>query len=268
MTVLLALALSFGQPVTQPAARPADATTLTFSAPTPVVEFDTGKLKGELVRLAWSPDATQVYLQTVERDLRAGSVKVRHYLLGLDGQPPKGADQEPPWAARYWAWKSAQAAPGLPSMKINVEQLQKRITATSTPAGGDLARGGSSTGGAPGPGFSPGISVDEAARAAEQSSMVSVFTLRLKGEVVGEFVNTPAMPGLTFGWAPAGTSLVAFSNTEGRLVVMDPQGRKQEVASTKSVLLPAWTDDGKRLGYLERTGRKKAALRVVDVTFP
>lgn len=267
MTVFVALALTFAQPAAPPATRPVDVTTLTFSAPVSVVEFDTGKLKGDLARLAWSPDATQVYLQTTERDLRAGSVKVRHYVVGLDGQSPKDVNQEPPWAVTYWAWKSGQAAPGLPSMKISVEQQQKRVTPTATPMGGDLARGGP-TGATPGTGSGYGVSVGEAARAAEQSSMVSVFTLRLKGEVVGEFVNTPAMPGFTFGWAPAGTGLIAFANTDARLVVMDLQGRKREVPSTKAVLLPAWTDDGKRLGYLERAGRKKLALRVVDVAIP
>ena len=83
--------------------------------------------------------------------------------------------------------------------------------------------------------------------------------MKLKGEIVGEFVNAVATPGLTFGWAPAG-GLIAFSNPDGRVVIMDDQGRKQEISSSKSTLLPAWTDDGKRLAYLQRTGKNKVVL--------
>ena len=36
-----------------------------------------------------------------------------------------------------------------------------------------------------------------------QSQTAHYYILKLKGEVVGEFVNTVAVPGLTFGWGPA-----------------------------------------------------------------
>lgn len=263
MWILLAMFVAVGIP-TSPIV---DASKLTLSMPAAIVEFDTGKLKGDLSRLAWSPDAQQMYLQTVERE-RTGAIKtVRHYLLALDGKPPKGIDVEPPWSAAYWSWKSTQAAPGVPAFKIEVEQQQKRMTGTSTPMGGDLAKGGpeggTSTGGAV-----TSLSVGEAMAAVNQSQMVNVFTLKLKGEVVGEFVNAPAVPGLTFGWAPAGTHLIAFSNTNGRIVIMDDQGRKQDIASSRAALLPAWTGDGQRLAYLERTAKNKAALKIVDVTRP
>jgi len=240
-------------------AAPADATKLTFSPPAALVEIDTGKLKGDLTQVAWSPDATELYLQTIERD-RAGNVKnLRHYVLGLDGKGPKGVKAQPPWAAMYWTWKSAQSAPGLPSLKIQVEQRQKRVTTTSIPTGGDMARGSPS-------GSTGGTSVTEGLDAGMAFQTARVFTLKLKGTVVGEFVNAPAVPGLTFGWGPKGSGLIAFANDEGTLVVMDDRGRTQEVRDTKAAQFPAWTDDGKRLAYLERTGRKKMTVRVVEVT--
>jgi Tol biopolymer transport system component len=49
---------------------------------------------------------------------------------------------------------------------------------------------------------------------------------------------------------------------------MDYEGRKQEIASSKAAFLPAWSDDGRRLAYLEKTGKNKAVLRIVDVTRP
>ena len=111
-----------------------------------------------------------------------------------------------------------------------------------------------------------GGAAGEAMTAAMQSQIAHYYTLKLKGEVVGEFVNAVAVPGLTFGWGPAGTGLIAFSNPDGRIVIMDDQGRRQEISSSKSTLLPAWTDDGKRLAYLQRTGKDKAVLEIVDVT--
>jgi hypothetical protein len=245
-----------------PASPLVDASKLTLSAPAAIVELDSGKLKGDLIRLSWSPDGQQMYVQTVERDRTGGIKSTHHYLLALDGKPPKGVDEEPVWSTRYWAWKSGPSAPGLLTFKIDPEQQRRRRTATSTPMGGDLAKGGVD-GGAAGPGMSTG----DVMAAAAQSQMESVWTLKLKGEVVGEFVNTPAIPGLTFGWAPMGTGLIAFANPEGRIVIMDDQGRKQPIAS-KGALLPAWTADGARLAYLEKTGKNKAALKIVDVKRP
>jgi dipeptidyl aminopeptidase/acylaminoacyl peptidase len=92
-----------------------DATKLTLSPPAAIVEIDTKKLEGDLSRLSWSPDAQQIYLQTIERD-RAGNIKsARHYLLALNGQAPKQTEQEPAWSTADWAWKSTAAAPGLAS---------------------------------------------------------------------------------------------------------------------------------------------------------
>ena len=249
-----------------PASPAVDASKLTLSVPTAIVDLDMGKLKGDLFRLSWSPDGKEMYVQTVERD-RAGNIKAtHHYLLALDGKPVKGLDEEPVWSSRYWAWKSGQSAPGLLSFKIEVDQQRVRRTATAVPMGGDLARGGVDGGGSIG-GPATGMSTGDAMSAAAQSQMVNVFTLKLKGAVVGEFVNTPAIPGLTFGWAPTGTGLIAFANPEGRIVIMDDQGRKQPIAS-KAALLPAWTADGARLAYLEKSGRNKATLKIVDVTQP
>jgi hypothetical protein len=259
--MLLALALLAAAP-----SPPVDASKLTLSSPAAVVEIDTKKLKGNPYRLTWSPDAQQMYLQTVERD-RGGNIKtVYHYVLPLGGQAPARADQEPAWSAEYWVWKSSQAAPGLPEWKIAVEEQLKRISSTATPMGGDLARGGVEGSGAMAP-VGAGNTGDAMA-ASIQSQMAHYYTLKLKGEVVGEFVNIAAIPGFTFGWGPAKTGLIAFANRDGRVVIMDDQGRKQEISSSKSALLPAWTDSGKRLAYLEKAGKDKFTLKLVDVTQP
>lgn len=244
-----------------------DATRLVVSPPATVVEIDGGKMKGDLTRMAWSPDGRSVYFQTVERDTR-GNVDVRHYLLALDEKEPKGLGQEPSWAAAYWLTKSAQSAPGVAGLKIAIDQQQKRVAATASPMGGDMAKGGAggSSGGAGG--ATGGSSVADAVGSAVQSQAATVVTLKLKGEVIGEFVNTTPLPGTTFGWGPSGTGLIAFVTGAGRLVFMDGEGRKQEVAGSKAVLMPGWAADGARLIYLERSGRKKYLVKTLDITIP
>jgi hypothetical protein len=243
-----------------------EATKVAISAPASVVEIDAGKMKGDLTRMAPSPDGRSFYFQTVERDTR-GNVIVHHFVLVLGEKQPKGADEEPPWAAAYWSTKSAQSAPGVAGLKIAIEQTQKRIAATASPVGGDMAKGGTgATGGAGG--GAGGSTTGDAVTAASQSQTATVVTLKLRAEVVGEFVNAPALPGTTFGWGPSGTGLIAFASVAGRLVLMDSQGRKQEVAGTKDVSFPGWSADSDRLIYLERSGRKKYTVKTLDITIP
>lgn len=256
MLTMLALLVSIGQ-----ALGALDLSALVVSKPASIVEMDLGRLKGEPFRLAWSSER-QLYLQTLERDTRGAVTTIRHYLLTTDGQPPKGVDAEPAWAAEYWSVKSAQAAPGAPSHKIAVEQRQEVRRSTAAPMGGAMARGGVE--GSEGRGGG-GIGVGDAGAAAAQSQTVQIYTLRLKGETVGEWINAAVVPGLTFGWDPSGTGLIAFVNQSGKVVLMDQNGRKHTVQSDKA-LLPGWSRDGARLAWLERSGRKKITLWIAAVS--
>jgi hypothetical protein len=248
------------------AAQTADASKVALSAPMTVAVVDAGKLKGDLTRLAWSPDGASFYLQTAERDTRGG-VGVRHYVLEGTAQQPKGVNEEPAWAAAYWTRKSSQSAPGLASLRITIDQQQRLVSGTAAPKGGDLAKGGlGPTGGASG--GMGGTSVGDATSAAFGAQNVSVITLKLKGEVVGEFINAPALPGTTFGWGPAGSGLIVFAAADGRLMIMDDQGRKQEIQGPKAASFPGWSEDGTRIFFLERTGRKKFAAQSITVTVP
>ncbi len=260
------LALMIAAAVVVAEAPQADATKLVVSPPASLVEIDAGKMKGDLTRMAPSPDGTSFYFQTVERDTR-GNVIFRHFVLAPGEKQPKGVEQEPPWAGAYWSTKSAQSAPGVTGLKIAIEQSQKRVSATASPVGGDMAKGGlGATGGAGG--GTGGSTTGDAVSAANQSQSATVVTLKLKGEVVGEFVNAPVLAGTTFGWGPSGTGLIAFVNSAGRLVIMDGQGRKQEVNGAKAAVLPGWNADGTRLVYLERSGRKKFTVKTLDITIP
>jgi hypothetical protein len=229
------------------------------SEPHVVGQIDVGKLKGEPTQLAWSPDGTKFFLQTSERDSQAMIKNPRFYVLSATDAKPETVNGAPDWAAEYWRWKADKSAPGSPAFSIDIKREERTATATSAPMGGSLARGGAS--GSP----NAGTTVDDVVTRAIQLQKQQVITLTLKNEVVGEFVNTQFLPGYTFGWAPQPLGLIAYRSPAGRLNIMDEQGRKQEVANTKDVLLPAWSADGSHIAFLQKSGKNKYALVVVDV---
>lgn len=246
-------------PVLLPVRPSAQVGNLRFSPPRTVAKLDMKKLKGEPARLAWSPDETQFYLQTIEGGFGQPNARLRHYLFAFDTGARREVPIEPEWASDYWVAKGSQVAPGRPDLKIELTTEQRRQQTTSTPMGGELARGGLSSG--------QGVSAEDAAHATYSSQMITVHTMRLHGQTVGEFINSVIVPGLTFGWGPAGTGVIAFAaERTGVLIVMDAEGRRQEVGETKDAVLPAWTENGTRLAWLQKDGRKSFLLQVTDVS--
>jgi hypothetical protein len=235
------------------------ATSIQVSAPAQVSTIDAGKLKGEPTQLAWSPDGTKLFLQTSERDARGMVTNPRFFVMSAGEGKPEPVDAPPAWATEYWAWKSDKFAPGSKTFGIQVTQEDRKSTATSSPMGGDLAKGGGA--GDPNAGSSSG---DVASQVA-QTQTQRVFVLKLKGELVGEFVNQQFLPGYTFGWSPR-DPMVAYGHASGRLAVMDEQGHTQQVSGTKNVILPAWSSDGSKIAFLQKTGKKKYDLVLVKVT--
>ena len=96
-----------------------------------------------------------------------------------------------------------------------------------------------------------------------------IYTLKVKNETLGEWVNEAVTPGINFGWAPAPARLLAFAKRDGGpIVLLDEAGHRQELTGAKSAFLPAWSDDGKRIAWLERKDRKKYQLTVADIAAP
>jgi hypothetical protein len=231
---------------------------LTLATPQPVTEVDLGKLKGDVVRLAWSDDGGQFYVQTIERD-RGGNVKaLHHYLLSSSGS--KGIDQEPPWAAKYWMWKSAQASPAAASFKIDVTERTETKRSVSAPTGGVLAKGGTADPGS-------GTTLGDIANAADTTQTMRIFALKVKGETIGEWANEAVVPGVNYSWAPAPLQMLAFAKRDGGpLMALDAAGQRQELSGAQAAILPAWSPDGKRLAWLERKDKKKYQLVIAEVS--
>jgi len=118
---------------------------------------------------------------------------------------------------------------------------------------GDRASGGMTTIGA------------NAERAA-LSDKNHVVRLKLLDETVSEFVNEQPIPGLMFGWGPVRSGAIAFTDRDGRLFLFDQARHKQGVAGAKDALLPAWSMDGSRLAWVQKSGRKKFTLVYATVT--
>jgi hypothetical protein len=94
-----------------------------------------------------------------------------------------------------------------------------------------------------------------------------VYDLKIKNELIGEWVNEPVIPGSNYTWAPKPLRLIAYARRGGGpLVVLDELGRKQELKGAQSAVLPAWSDDGRRIAWLEKNGKKKYALMIGDVS--
>lgn len=239
---------------------PLAAASAALAAPEAVTVLDMNKLKGDPARLAWSPDRSELYLQIVERD-RQGTVKsAKHYLMSIAAHSMKNVDAEPPWAARYWAWKSGQTSPGTGVLKIGVSSRQETVRSTAAPVGGAMAKGGL-------PDPNAGTTLEEAASAADQAQKKNIYTLKVLNQSLGDWVNEPVVPGVNFGWAPAPMNALVFTKREGGpLVVLDAAGQKQELNGARAAVLPAWSNDGTQLAWLERIDKRKFEVRVAEVT--
>jgi hypothetical protein len=158
------------------------------SAPAALIDLDLGKLKGAPTCLAWSTNEGEFYLQTVD------GAKMRHFILRL-GSSPEAADGEPIWASTYWNWKSARTVPGHSELVIEVATRNETNQITSTNLHDKAAGVGDRNGtGAPRDMVNANIGAAQ------------VRTLLLNGEVIGEYVNAPLVPGMTFGLVAGGAA--------------------------------------------------------------
>lgn len=245
LSILLAVLLA--QATTGQPASVTDVRSLKPSQPAILAELDAATISGDPVGLACRADG-MLYLR-----VGAGKAPAHHYLIATRPRLSIGqADGLPAWAADYWTWKSGIVAPKDPALKIDVEQRAERSRSVNTPSGGDLA-GMASPVMAGGGG--EGVSLGLAMAAANSSILSGIVTLRFKGHVVSEWTNEVPLLGVRFGWAPAPMGMLAYADEEGRLFIVDREGRTVRVPGATHALLPAWSPDGRRLLWLQKKSR-------------
>jgi hypothetical protein len=251
MRWLLFVALAgIGQ--TQAISGPLDVSTLRVGAPVVVGEIDLGTIKGELRQLAWSPDFAQFYIQTADGD-KADDL-VHHYTVAASGAVAP-APQEPAWADEYWRFKSDRFAPGIPDLVIDLKQTFEKVK-IGTGSAGAADRNS--------PGADSVNSAGNVERAAD-GQRENVLRLVLLDEPISVFVNQRVIPGLQFSWGPTASGAIAYVNESGRLVLFDRHKHKQTLPGVKDALLPAWSMDGSRIAFLQKSGRKKYRLMTATI---
>ncbi len=243
MWLLVALALSSSGAQGQPP----DRSVIGVSEPTVIVELGRGEIRGAPWRLAWSPDADQLYLQCWEG--RGPDAKPHHYLVSLAEKHAKSTREPPKWAEEYWKWKAGKSAPRAPDFAITLDERSEIVDPLNQPRNQMY--------------LSDSLSGQQQLLA-KQAGSVRVATMILKSQIIGRWVDEPPAPGLTYSWAPAGLPMIAFVNLRGQIVFMDLDGRTQVVERSKGAILPAWSDAGGTLAYLERRG-KKWAVTLADL---
>jgi hypothetical protein len=220
--------------------------TFTPSAPTLIVSLQGGQFKGNPSQMTWSPDSTMLCVQTLEGN--SPPFKSRFYLIPLQDHTFRGADVAPEWAAAYWQFKSARNPPGQPELQIEVETLHQN-TDVPTQSLSDKAK----------------LGLRDNAVAAQNVAGNVTYVLKLKGEVVGQYVNQPLVPGMTFGWSPATLHAMAYAKPDGRLSLLDLNAAQIDLAGTKDAILPAWSPDGSQIVYLQKKGRHDYDVMSVSV---
>lgn len=233
---------------------------LKASAPDLVVTVDGDKLGGRPTRLAWAPNGSALYLRIVQTDVW-GNERAFHFRIDLSARRLEPIAGEPSWFAEAWERKSALSAQANPKLLIAVETRQALKTATGGGSGGSLGQNVAD----PSLGAMLGPQGGAIVMNTMQSQQVTTTTMRLKGHLLGEFVNTPAVPGLTYGWAPGDSGRIAFVNEKKHLVLMDPSGEHLELADTRDVLLPAWSPDASRVACIQRRGKNGYAITLLGV---
>ncbi len=216
-----------------------DARALKISKPQVSAQLTQDELRGDPQVLAWSPDGNQLYVEAGTTGHTGQVATTARWIVSLSDGRAIEVQAEPAWARTYWRWKAAQTAPWLPERRIRLE-MRKEQALRQIPDRGDVL-------GAP-----------------PQYPVSLRGVLLLDDQIVGSAVNTLVVPGATFGWAPYAMGAIAFSDN-GRLAILDAHGHKVRVDHTRDVLVPSWSDNGRRIAWLEREG-KTYVLKMVDVS--
>jgi hypothetical protein len=237
-----------------PARQVPDVAKLTISSPQAIRNLDSKDVRGTPTRLAWSPDGAWLYVRVSTFD-RWSNETVRHVLIEAQGKRIEPLPDEPGWLARYWNLKSSLTSPAVATWRIKIDAREEQVRTTNVPREGNIGQHGD-----------PAAGLDETVRKAAQSSQKTLFeTFLLNGHVIGSAINGHVSAGRTFAWAPEPLALVAFVTENGRLAVMNAAGHTREVRGAKKPLLPAWSENGQQLAWIQQTSSGAYTIKAVAI---
>jgi hypothetical protein len=232
-----------------------DISRLTIGAPSTLRDIDVGAVRGVPSRLAWSPDGKYLYLRISTFD-RWSNETIRHILIERATAEPRQLGDEPGWIGRYWNIKAGLVSPSVPTWKIAVEAREDQVRTTNVPREGNIGQFTSD----------PGSGLEDTVRRAAEAQQKTLFeNYRLSGHTIASSVNEHVAAGRTYAWAPAPKPFMAYVTEKGRLALMDATGRTVDVRGTKDVKVPAWSDDGERLAFVQQASRDKCSVRIVEI---
>jgi hypothetical protein len=253
--LVVSLAFGVGLIAAQAPVPPAvDVAKLTISAPATIRDIDMKGLRGVPTRMAWSPDDTWIYVRFSTFD-RWSNETVRHLLVATTGKQVETIPDEPGWLPRYWNTKAAMTSPVIPSWRIKVDARDENLRTANVPREGAI---GQNTG-------DPNAGLDDVVKNAAFASQKTKFhEYLLNGHVVAASVNAEIAPGRSYAWALPPLPLFAYVNEKGRLMVMNHEGRTREVKGLKKPLVPAWSESGWRLAWVQEAG-DGFSVRAVEI---
>ena len=218
---------------------PFDVSSFTVSEPKIVCELDTNLLKGDIHRLSWSPEATSIHIQTIDGDRR-----LRDYIVTMPDGVVSIAFGEPEWAAAYWARKSDLSAPGRRDVAPRSDAEQPTDPSHRRSA----------------------ADLPTAARRHPTRRTRSMRTKRRSRSVC--WGKRSATGSTASQWLVKRTGGVrpaagrSCSSDGKRIALMDQKKNKKTIAAAKGATMPAWSNDGSRIVFLQKAGRKQVPLDV------
>ena len=251
---VLALAAGAASLRGQTVPQTADPARLVVSNPVTLRDLGKAESRGVASRIAWSPDGAWLYVRMSTFD-RWSNESVRHLLVETQGKRVQDLGDEPAWLPRYWNTKSGLASPTVASWRVKIDTREDHVRTTNVPREGNIGQHGD-----------PGAGLDETVRKAANSSQRTQFEdYVLNGRVIASAVNDHVSPGRTFAWAPPPVALIAFVDAKGKLQLMNPAGTIREVKGAKKPSLPAWSEDGRRLAFVQSSAMSNCVVKVVDI---
>ena len=215
--------------------KPINISGLKWSKKSEVAEFSTKQTDDSfMTTVCWSPDDTQIYIQSVKPGRRA---ETKRFLINADGTGLEEVDKQPRWAGKYWFYKSSLESPDTDA-KIEEESAKKSLSV------------GKGTGGMGG----------------SMMGTITIYRYKFQGEKISEKKEIPIMPGESHSWAPKGGQALIYTNHKGDLYIIGADGENKKKMEKGKLCFPCWSPSGRKIVVFKADkGGKKWIMYTIDL---